>query len=155
MNNVIELDNSNFKGLNFLYYNGKSKQDVLKSKSETIKKIPKENILGLGYTKNFIEVYDGKSMDDVTCGYDIFEYVIVCANRRAEFNLKTFETHSEKLLLCIPLCNIAFQDEKAEEEYKSNLDELGYIELPLNFKCLENNELIELFESNKGNILKK
>ncbi len=155
MNNVIELDNLNFKAINFLYYNGKAKQDVLKCKSETIKKIPKENILGLGYTEEFMEVYDGKSMDDVTCGYDIFEYAIVGADRKAEFNLKTFEIHSEKLLLCIPLCNIAFQDEKEVEKYKSNLDELGYIELPLNFRCLENNELIELFKSNKGSVLKK
>lgn len=151
MEKIIRLNNPNFKGINFLYYKGISKLDILKSKSDTIKKIPRENILGLGYNIQFIQTNGGKSSDDITYAENICEYAIVKVDKEAKLDLKTREFYKDKLLLCIPLSSLIFGSEyKVESErYKLKLNKLGYIELPLNFTCLENNDLIELFENNK------
>lgn len=129
MEKIIQLDNQNYNAMNYIYYKGKIKKEVLKSKKSVLTKIPKKNILGLGYVVNLMKTYDGRSMDDVTYAEDICEYVIVSVDRIPEIDLKTSEMYSEKILLCVPLCSFIFEDEykKESEKYKSKLNELGYM----------------------------
>ena len=106
MSKMIELSNPDYRGINFMYYKGETQKEILKSKENIINKISKENILGLGYAVNFMRAYGGKSMDDVTSGEDIYEYIFVSVD---------LQPYGDKLLLCIPLVDIIFEDKYAKE----------------------------------------
>lgn len=143
MSKITEVYDENSKSINFMYYVGKRKKDILKSKERIIKKVQKDKILGLGYTVNYMKTYNGKSMNDVTHVEDVCEYI--------------FTQPSEMEVLCISLGNIIFEDEyKVERErYKSDLEGLGYIELPLDFRNMEPNDLVDLFNLNKNKTMEK
>ena len=143
MPKITEIYNENFKYINFMYYVGKRKREILKGKEKVIKKMQKDKILGLGYTINYMQTYNGKSMNDVTYAEGICEYI--------------FTQPSEMEILCISLGDIVFEDEyKLErEKYKSDLEGLGYIELPPDFRNMEPNDLVDLFKFSKNKTMEK
>lgn len=155
MEQIIRLDNPNFKRINYLDYTIETKQEILKQKQETIKNIPKENILGLGYTLDYCD----------------FEFPYTCTIREyVVINMKGFLTSLEELdrpsydekypacsendmLLFLPLVCICNIEERVEiDNYISNLKELGYVELLEFFH--KKSEIIELFKPTEKESIK-
>lgn len=157
MEKIIRLDNPSYEKIDYSDYVEETKKEILKSKSEILKKIPKENIVGLCYTYDYTNGYLAEI---------VHEYVVMSVkgllvegsalDYYAGTVDKEYSARSENnILLFLPLICITNMEDEQRKNYISNLDELGYIELPVYFSNKKENEIIKLFENNKSQLLEK
>lgn len=158
MERIIRLDNPSYKKIDYSDYVGETKKEILKLKKEIIKKIPKENIVGLccthGFAMGYLENDKSEMLDEVR------EYVVMSVkgllvegfalDKCAHVVNKEYPTCSNNnILLFLPLICIDNMEYEQRKKYISNLEKLGYIELPPFFAEKTENEIIKLFENNK------
>lgn len=157
MQQIIRLDNPSYKKIGYIDYS-KNEREILTLKEEMIKKIPKENMVGLCYTTNYM-------IGDNLMANNNYEYNIYDVREYAVIGIKGIFTEKYALdkcgctcnqeysacsvndiLLFLPLSCIDHMNEFQRNNYISSLNELGFIELPIGFNEYDDDKIIELFK---------
>lgn len=129
MSKLREIENPDAMGINAIYYKGLKKIKFLEKRLKTLRRIPKHSILGLGYTISGFDLHDGKSMDDIEHSDTVTEYVFMKSKNLFEDEI-CFEILSE----------MVFSERSKNsngvqlEDYVKELENKGYIRMPITFR---------------------
>lgn len=152
---MVEFKNPNYMETcysfdNYAFGNKEEKKLFLERKSEILSQINKNIIIGLGYTSYSTKTFTGRFP------YENDEYVYI--NEYIIVSIDYDESLDKSNLAYMPLCDTTFYAQTEEGMggvydayiYEKELNELGYICLPDNFKELEDDAIRGLFEINKS-----
>lgn len=145
--------NKDIRGIQYMKHTDiesyeKDKTGWLNCKKEIIANIPYES-LGFGYTVSHNVHCNSNSFDNIEYEEQISEYIFLKSKRMNILGKLEDYISYLQFFDMISYSNIRKVEEEQSEKYKSELKEMGYIELPEWFSSLSDDELIELFEHTK------